>query len=225
VAALLAAVCPAAANAQIPPAVVARALDLATQAAQVLAPRGARILASAGQLDPRLRLASCERIDPYLAAGVQAWGHTRVGLRCVQGPVPWKVFLPVAVQVWSAAVVARADLPAGTRLEAAQVTLAEVDWATAAAPPFAGTEAVVGRVLARPLAAGQAPRATDLQPRLWFALGETVRVLATGPGFSIDAVAEALTPGFEGQLARVRTESGQVVVGRPVGERRIEVAL
>jgi flagella basal body P-ring formation protein FlgA len=215
----------AAAPAAPAPQTLAQALDLARQAAQVLAPAGARVVASAGTLDPRLQLAPCERVEPYLAAGVPAWGRTRVGLRCLQGPVAWKAYLPVTVQVWAAAAVATAALPAGTHLEAAQITIAEVDWAATTAPPLAGAGALTGRVLARPLAAGQPLRTSDLLPRQWFALGETVRVLATGAGFSIDAEGEALTPGLEGQLARVRTESGRILVGRPVGERRMELGL
>jgi flagella basal body P-ring formation protein FlgA len=34
-----------------------------------------------------------------------------------------------------------------------------------------------------------------------------------------------MTPGLEGHVARVRTESGHVLTGMPVGERRIELAM
>jgi flagella basal body P-ring formation protein FlgA len=216
---------PATTGAQLEPATVAQALALATQAAQALAPRGARVLASAGALDPRLQLAPCARVEPYLAAGVPPWGRSRVGLRCLQGATAWKVTLPVTVQVWAPAVVGTASLPAGATLEDSQLTLTEVDWAAASTPPFASAQALAGRVLARPLAAGQALRAADLQPHRWFAAGETVRVVASGAGFTIDAEGQALTPGFEGQPARVRTEGGRILVGVPVGERRLEVGL
>jgi flagella basal body P-ring formation protein FlgA len=216
---------PAAARSPLDPATVAQALALATQAAQALAPHGARVLASAGALDPRLQLAPCARVEPYLAAGVPAWGHSRVGLRCLQGTAAWKVMLPVAVQVWAPAVVGTVSLPAGARLEESQLMLADVDWAAAPTPPFANAQSLAGRVLARPLAAGQPLRTADLQPHQWFAAGETVRVVASGAGFTIDAEGQALTPGFEGQLARVRTEGGRILVGVPVGERRLEVGL
>ena len=45
-----------------------------------------------GQLDSRLRLAACAKVEPYLPAGSRLWGRTRLGLRCVQGSVPWNVF-------------------------------------------------------------------------------------------------------------------------------------
>ncbi len=215
----------AAPAAELPPQAVAAALALATEAAQALAPPDARVLASAGALDPRLKLAHCTSVQPYLVAGSPSWGRTRVGLRCTQGSTPWNVFLPVTVQVLAPALVSSANLPEGTRLDASQLVQAEVDWAAAATLPFTADQALSGRVLARPVAAGAALRPTDLQPRLWFAPGDTVQISARGRGFAINVEGRALTSGREGHPARVRTESGRVVVGRPVGERRVELAL
>jgi flagellar basal body P-ring formation protein FlgA len=217
--------CNAPAAAQLSPPVVAQALALATDAAAALAPADARVLASAGVLDPRLRLAPCEQVTPYLPAASPPWGRTRIGLRCTQGPTPWHVQLPVTVQVLAPALVVASALPAGARIEPTQLSLAEVDWAAAATPPYTTEESLAGRVLARPVAAGQALRAADLKPRVWFEHGDTVRVSARGNGFSITVEGQALSPGREGQPARVRTESGRIVVGRPVGERLVEIGL
>ncbi len=212
-------------HAQLPPESVARALELASQAARALAPAGARIAAEPGAIDARLRLAPCARIDVYLPSGVPGWGRTRVGLRCHQGTVSWNVFLPVTVQAWAPAAVLTAPLPAGARLDAAQLTLAEIDWAASATPPMADVASLQGRVLTRALAAGAAPHAGDLQPRQWFAMGATVRLVASGDGFAISAEGLALSPGLEGQPARVRTETGRILTGRPVGDHRVEVSL
>ena len=152
-------------------------------------------------------------------------GRTRVGLRCTQGATAWNVFLPVTVQAWAAAAVVATALPAGARLDASQLMIGQVDWAAGASAPLADLSALQGRVLARPLAAGAPPRAADLKPQQWFAQGETVRVIAVGTGFAISAEGQALTPGLEGQPARVRTESGRVLTGRPVGNHRMEVNL
>jgi flagella basal body P-ring formation protein FlgA len=209
----------------IPPHTVAAALALARDAASAVAPSGARVEASAGALDPRLQLAPCQRVEPYLSAGSPAWGRTRVGLRCVQGGPAWNVSLPVQVHVWASAPVLLSALPAGARIEVSQLGVAEVDWGAAASPPLTTENALQGRVLARPVAAGQALRGGDLRPRQWFALGETVRIVAGGRGFTISTEGQALTPGLEGQQARVRTEGGRVLTGNPVAERRMEVAL
>jgi len=110
-------------------------------------------------------------------------------------------------------------------MEAGHLQIAEVDWAAEGSPGFATTAPLLGRTLARPLAAGAAPRRADIKPRLWFAAGDSVRVLARGEGFSISGDATAMSPGIEGQTARVRTEAGRIITGMPVGERRLEVAL
>lgn len=205
--------------------VLAQALAVATQAARALAPPGARVEAEAGALDPRLRLAPCARVSAYPAPGAPAWGRTRVGLRCLQGSTAWNVFLPVTVQVWAPAAVAAVALPAGASLGPQALQTAEVDWAAAPTAPAATAALVEGRVLARPVAAGQAVRAADLQPRQWFALGDTVQVQLAGAGFAITTEGQAITAGLEGQQARVRTAQGRTLVGRAVGDRRLEVRL
>lgn len=211
--------------APIAPQAVSAALVLAQDAARALAPPGARVVAEAGALDPRLQLAPCAKVDSYLPSGTPVWGRTRVGLRCAQGAVAWTVFLPVNVQVWAAAPVAALPLPAGARIDASQLATAEVDWAASPAPPTADRLALQGRVLVRPVAAGMAIRASDLQPRQWFAAGATVTTVARGNGFAVSAAAQALTPGTEGLPVRVRFDSGRIVVARPVADHRVEVDL
>jgi len=44
-------------------------------------------------------------------------------------------------------------------------------------------------------------------------------------GFSVAGEGQALTPGVEGQAARVRTESGRVLTGMPAGEHRMDVSM
>ncbi len=199
--------------------------QLATDSAGRAGLATARVEVEVGQLDPRLRLAPCQRIEPYLPPGVPAWGRTRVGLRCVQGEKRWNVSLPVTVHVWARTPVARAALPAGTTLGAEHLELAEVDWATGSGVPVADAERLAGRVLARPLAAGSPVRPNDLKARQWFAAGETVRVVAGGPGWQVVSEAEALSPGIEGQTVRLRAASGRLLQGRAVADRQVEVML
>jgi len=214
--------------AQITPDTVERAVALATEAAGALAPAGARLHVQAGALDPRLTLAPCARVDPYLAKGLPAWGRTRIGLRCSEGSVRWSVFMPLTVQVWAPALVSTIALPAGAQLSETHLVMAQADWAATPQPPFADARALAGRVLARPVVAGQSLRASDLQPRVWFAIGDRVQVQATGSGFVVHAEGHALTPGLEGQPSRVRVgEEGasRVVSGRAVAQGRMEVGL
>lgn len=184
-----------------------------------------RVEIGVGALDSRLRLAPCQRVEPYLLSGTRLWGKTRIGLRCTQGATAWNVFLPITVKVYGPSLVAAAALPAGSVLGAGDVLQAEVDLAEDASSALRPGDPVVGRTLAQPLQPGQALRQAHLKSRQWFAAGETVAVLAVGPGFSVAGEGQALSNGIEGQPARVRTEGGRIVSGLPVGERRVEIGL
>jgi flagella basal body P-ring formation protein FlgA len=186
---------------------------------------GSRVEVTVGQLDPRLRLAPCQSIEPYLPPGVRLWGKARIGLRCKVGPTPWSVYLPITVKVFGRALVVPAGAVAGSVIAETDLAEAEVDLAEEATPALVEPRLAVGRVLAQNLRPGQTLRQAHLKVRQWFAAGETVRVIAAGPGFALESEAQALSNGIEGQPARVRTESGRVLTGVPSGERRIEVAL
>ncbi len=226
--AALASAAPATTATALPDNLAAEVQRLAREAAVIVWGDGAkppRVEVVLGRLDPRLRLAPCQQILPYLPAGTRPLGNTRMGLRCARGPAAWNVSLPIAVKVWAPSLVASTALPAGTVLERRHLTSAEVDLAERVDPTIAVPEAALGRTLARGLAAGEALRRTDLKTRLWFSAGDTVRIVAVGPGYAISSEGQAMGPGLEGQSARVRTESGRIVSGIAAGERRIEVAL
>ncbi len=197
-----------------------------TQAATKDAALGvSRVDISVGALDKRLRLAPCQRIEPYLPPNAKLWGKTRIGLRCTQGATPWNVYLPITVKVYGQALVSMQPLAAGSVLTAGDLTQGEVDLAEDSSDAVMQASQAVGRSLAKPMVAGQSLRMAHLKLRLWFAAGETVQVVAQGSGFKIASEGQALTAGIEGQPARVRTEAGRVLTGVAVGERRMELAL
>jgi len=213
-----------ASTAALDPALAKQIKELATAPDAVT--RGAtRIDVEVGSLDPRLHLAPCQRIEPYLPGNARPWGKTRVGLRCTQGPSPWNVYLPVTVRVWARGLVATGPVAAGSTLQASDVAEGEVDLAESTSPALLAPAQAVGRTLAQPLKAGQSVRSTHLRARQWFAAGDTVRLVATGNGFRLESEGQALSNGIEGQAARVRTENGHVVTGSPIGERLVELAL
>jgi flagella basal body P-ring formation protein FlgA len=204
-------------------AVVDQVRSLALDTAS--APAAARVEVVVGQLDPRLHLAPCERIEPYLPANVRLWGKSRIGLRCTQGRTAWNVYLPIVVKVWARALVVPGGAAAGSVLAEGDLDEAEVDLAEEFTPVFFDRKLVAGRTLTQALRPGQAVRQAHIKSRQWFAAGETVKVVAVGEGFSLEGVGQALTNGIEGQPAKVRTENGHVVTGLPAGERRVELSL
>lgn len=201
--------------------------QIALQAAQAaLGERSdLRVHVEVGRLDPRLSLAPCRQVEHYLPPGQKAWGAARVGMRCVDGPTRWNVYLPLTVRVIGPALVLSQNLAAGTVIGVEHLQPGETDWAASDAPLMRQSQDLVGRTLTRALAAGQPVRETDLKRRQWFAPGDPVRIVARGAGFSVAADGVAITPGIEGQPARVRTESGRTLTGNPVAERKLEVPL
>jgi flagellar basal body P-ring formation protein FlgA len=199
--------------------------ELAVAATQN-APAGvSRVDIEVGRLDPRLRLAPCQRIEPYLPPGSRLWGRARIGLRCTQGTTPWNVYLPITVRMFGQALVATSPLAVGAVITESDVTQAEVDLAEETSAVIAQPALAVGRTVARALNPGQSVRLVNLKNRQFFAAGDVVKVVALGSGFSVAGEGLALTPGVEGQPARVKTESGRVLTGMPAGERRVEMAL
>jgi flagella basal body P-ring formation protein FlgA len=198
--------------------------SLATEASQRAAP-GLRVEVRVGQLDPRLKLAPCTQVQPYLPPGMRLWGAARIGLRCMDAGVRWNVFLPVTVDVYGPGLVAAAALPAGATLTAADLAPATVNLSAAASNTINDPGQAIGRALARPLSPGDALRSGDLRVRQWFAAGDTVRIVAGGTGWRIHGEGQALNPGIEGQAVRVRTESGRIVSGLAASERTVEVPL
>ncbi len=184
-----------------------------------------RVEVVVGGLPAHLKLAPCAQVQPYLPAGTRPLGRSRIGLRCAQGTARWNVSVPVAVRLWTPSLVAAGALPAGTVLEARHLSTAEVDLAERGDPVIASSDAAVGRTLQRSLAAGDALRLTDLKSRLLFAAGDTVRIVAVGPGYAVSSEGQAMGPGLEGRSARVRTDSGRIVTGTVTGERRVELPL
>jgi len=211
------------------PAVLAQVREMAQASARAVMPPQARVDVQLGQLDPRLKLAACRQVQPYLPIGLQMWGRTRIGLRCLDGQsgglARWNVSLPVTVKVYARALVAATPLPAGAVLTQDQLAAAEIDIAAEAGAVFTDAAQLLGRTLSRPVGLGEALRSGSLKQRQWFAAGDTVLVRASGPGYAVAGEGRAVTAGLEGQDVKIRFENGRTVTGRAVGDRRVEVLL
>ncbi len=178
-----------------------------------------------GALDTRLRLAPCARVEPHLPAGSRLWGRSRIGLRCVEGPSRWNVFVPVTVKAFGPAWVIKRPVDAGATLTQEDAELAEVDWAASPVTVLARPEMWVGQETAFALTPGLAIRQNMVRPTKAFAAGDQVRVNSSGTGFSISVTGLALTAGLVGQSARIRLPGGRVVTGLVQEDQTVEMAL
>lgn len=178
-----------------------------------------------GALDARLRLAPCNAIEPFLPPGTRLWGRSRVGLRCVDGPTRWSVYLPVTVQAYGPAWVLKAPVAAGETLTQEHAQRADIDWASHPSPVLAAPERWVGQQAAYALSPGQAIRQNMVRPTQAFEAGAPVKVSTNGRGFAVSVTGQALSAGLVGQSARVRLPNGKVVTGVVREDQTVELVL
>jgi len=184
-----------------------------------------RMAVEVGVLDSRLKLAPCERVEPYLPPGTQLWGKTRLGLRCTQGTVKWNVFLPITIKAFGPAWVIKGQVASGALLTQADAMPMEVDWAESRSAVVANLDDWVGQTATRVLTTGQALRQDMVKASQVFASGAQVRVVARGAGFEISSSAQAISGGVMGQTVRVRMDNGRVVSGQVVDSQTVLVAM
>lgn len=176
-----------------------------------------------GKLDSSLQLAPCAKIEPYLPRGSRLWGRSRIGLRCVDGPTAWNVFLPVTVKVWGPAWVVTRPVAPGQVISAEDAKPGEVDWAEHPAPVLTQQSDWIGVTAARGLMPGQVLRQSMVRPVQVFNAGTEVKVVVTQARFNLSASGRAMSHGFVGQLVRVKLGSGKVVSGRVKRDASVSV--
>ena len=184
-----------------------------------------RMQVQVGQLDSRLRLAPCQRVEPYLPPGARLWGRTRLGLRCLEGETRWNVFLPLTVQAFGPAWVLTGNVASGATLTESDAMQSEVDWAANPAAVVTNPQAWVGQVAALPLSAGQALRQNMVRAPYLFKAGAPVQIRVQGPGFAVTSSGQAMAAGAAGQNVRIRMANGKIISGFVNFDGTIEAAL
>jgi len=180
-----------------------------------------RLEIQVGQLDTRLSLSPCEKVEPFLPAGTVLWGRTRIGLRCASPDARWQVFMPITIKAFGPALTLVSNLPAGTLLTADHVQEAEVDWAAHASPIVLASQDWLGKSLSRNLSMGEPLRVSMLRSPPAFAAGTKVKLLLKAPGFELASEGQSLSPGKLGEQVRVRLANGRIVTGKVVDEQTV----
>ena len=135
-----------------------------------------------------------------------------VGVRCM-GASPWTIYVPVSVRVMAGVVVAAHPLTQGRAIVAADLALQEADLGLLPGAVMTDAGQAIGRVVTVGVAAGQPLRQDLLRAPLVIQQGQSVTLRAQGAGFKVSAAGKALTNAVEGQVAQVRTLTGNTVNG------------
>jgi flagella basal body P-ring formation protein FlgA len=178
----------------------------------------------AGKLDPRLRLARCDRpLEGFLRSGTEIGSRTVVGVRC-SGSNPWKVYVPVDLVEMRPVLVARQALPRGRLLTAGDLVLEARDVSRLSGGFIASSDAVVGRQLKRQLVSGTVLSPSMLETRIVVRRGQSVTLVVRNDALNIRMAGKALMDGAIDQRIRVEnTVSRRIVEGFVRSPEYVEV--
>ena len=185
-----------------------------------------RTSAQAATLDPRHRLARCDRpLEAFLRPGTRISSRTVVGVRCT-GDKPWKLFVPVTVVVTENVLVAKRTLPRGHVLTAGDFAVEPRDVSRLVSGYVGDPGSLVGQKLKIQLLAGRMLTPAMLEADAAVRRGQTVTIVANGGGISVRMTGKALMDGALNQRIRVENlNSGRVVEGIVRSREHVEVLL
>jgi len=162
------------------------------------------------EIDRRIVLPECGKLEAFLPAGGKFIGKTAVGVRCneAQG---WSIFVPVQIRVSINLLVSARQLPPGHTLQ--EGDLAAQPTETTQSGGITEAKQVVGKVLRYGIAAGQVLREEMLRPPYSIVHGQAVQLVMQGNGFSIRNEGVAMGNASEGQTVQVRVGASRVISG------------
>lgn len=168
------------------------------------------------EIDRRIALPACARLEAFLPPGSQLIGKTSIGVRCNEAN-GWSIFVPVQIRLNLNLLVSARQLSPGHTLRAQDLATQTME--TSKAIGFTDPKQVIGKVLRYGITAGQILREDMLRQAYSVTQGQVVQLATQGSGFSIRNEGVALGNAGEGQPVQVRTGSGRVIGGiaRTVG--------
>ncbi|WP_175730591.1 flagellar basal body P-ring formation chaperone FlgA [Burkholderia ambifaria] len=169
-------------------------------------------------------LAACTTLEPFLPTGARLWGRTTVGVRCA-GERPWTVYLQAKVAVQATYYVAARQIAPGEPLTAADLVARDGDLTVLPLAVITDPAQAVGATALARISAGLPLRQDMLKSAASVSAGQTVRVVAAGPGFTISAEGSALANAAPGQSIRVRMGAGQIVTAIVKDAGTVEIPL
>lgn len=162
------------------------------------------------ELDSRISLTPCARMEAFLPSGSQLIGKTSIGVRCNEQN-GWQILVPARITVTLQLLVSARQLQPGQVLQSADLATQSVEISRATG--FTDPAQVVGKVLRYGIAAGQILRDDMLRAPYSVTQGQVVQIIARGHGFSVRNEGVALNNAGEGQTIQVRIASGKVISG------------
>ena len=169
-------------------------------------------------------LAACDNLQAFMAPGAPVWGRTTVGVRCA-GEKPWTIYVMARISVQATYYVASREILAGDVIQATDLLPRDGDLAVMPRAIVTDPAQAVGAVAQNRITPGVPVRTDLIRSVNAIQLGQTVKVVAQGEGFSISTDGSAMNNASPGQQVRVKTENGQTVVGTASGRGVVEIPM
>jgi len=177
--------------------------DYVRQLPELAAVKGIQV--ETGNLDPRLRLAQCNRsLEAFPPQGNYKLGNTAVGVRC-SGQATWTVYVQVKVKAETDRVVLVNALPRGAIVGRRDIQLeTRLQYLSTQTQAFVnGADAVVGMQTKRSLAPGTSLTVSMVQAPNIVQRGDRVTLVAGSGGLQVNMAGKALEKGAVGDRIRV----------------------
>lgn len=173
------------------------------------------------EIDRRITLPGCAKLEAFLPPGSQLIGKTSIGVRCNETN-GWSIFVPTQIKISQDLLVSVRQLPLGHTLQEQDLVAQTTE--TSRVSGFTDPKQVIGKVLRYGITAGQILREDMLRQPYSVTQGQTVQLAAQGSGFSVRSEGVALNNAIEGQTVQVRVKSGRVISGVARAAGVVEIA-
>ncbi|MFM0596774.1 flagellar basal body P-ring formation chaperone FlgA [Paraburkholderia dilworthii] len=169
-------------------------------------------------------LAACTALEPFMPSGARLWGRMTVGVRC-SGERPWTIYLQARISLNATYYLAARAMSPGEVLTAADLVARDGDLTGLPQAIVTDPSQAIGSVTLTRVAGGMPLRRDMLKSTSAVSIGQTVRVVAAGAGFSISSEGSAMNNASPGQQVRVRTPNGQIISGIVKDGSTVEIQL
>jgi len=157
-------------------------------------------------------LAACTTLEPFMPTGARLWGRTTVGVRCA-GAKPWTLYLQAQISIESTYYLAARQIEPGSVVTTEDLLARNGDLSNLPRAIITDPSQAVGSTALSRISAGMPLRQDLLKSASAVMIGQTVRVIAQGQGFSISSEGSVMNNASPGQQVRVKMAGGQIISG------------
>ena len=148
-----------------------------------------RVFFSVSEIDKRISLKACSKIEAFLPEGSQLIGRVSVGVRCDEAN-GWSIFIPVQIKITRDLIVSSRSLMMGQTLHAEDIARQSTE--TTQNIGITDANQVIGKVLRYSISAGYVIREDMLRAPYFVKQGQTVQLSVQGSGFTMGSTGFAL---------------------------------